>query len=75
MKADSTIKARVFLSGIMVDAAPNARAVVTFGDCITDGAPAHILTAFDSADHLHPKDDGYKAMADSIDLKMLTARP
>jgi hypothetical protein len=38
MKADSTIKARVFLSGIMVDAAPNARAVVTFGDSITDGA-------------------------------------
>jgi lysophospholipase L1-like esterase len=37
--------------------------------------PAHILTAFDSGDHLHPKDDGYKAMADSIDLKMLTARP
>jgi lysophospholipase L1-like esterase len=38
MKADSTIKARVFLGGIMVDAAPNARAVVTFGDSITDGA-------------------------------------
>ena len=38
MKADSTIKARVFLSGIMVDAAPNARAIVTFGDSITDGA-------------------------------------
>ena len=26
-------------------------------------------------DHLHPQDDGYKAMADSIDLKMLMARP
>jgi lysophospholipase L1-like esterase len=38
MKADSTIKARLFLSGIMVDAPPNARAVVTFGDSITDGA-------------------------------------
>ena len=38
MKADSTIKARVFLSGIMVDAAPHARAIVTFGDSITDGA-------------------------------------
>jgi lysophospholipase L1-like esterase len=37
--------------------------------------PAHILAAFDSGDHLHPQDDGYKAMADSIDLKMLTARP
>jgi lysophospholipase L1-like esterase len=38
MKADSTIKARLFLSGIMVDAPPNARAVVAFGDSITDGA-------------------------------------
>ena len=37
--------------------------------------PAHILAAFDSGDHLHPQDDGYKAMADSIDLKMLTAQP
>ena len=38
MKADSTIKARLFLSGIMVDAPPNARALVMFGDSITDGA-------------------------------------
>jgi lysophospholipase L1-like esterase len=37
--------------------------------------PTHILVAFDSGDHLHPQDDGYKAMADSIDLKMLTTRP
>jgi lysophospholipase L1-like esterase len=33
--------------------------------------PAHILAKFDSGDHLHPQDDGYKAMADSIDLGML----
>ena len=119
----------------MVDAAPHARAIVTFGDSITDRAnstpdanhrwpdmlarrlnqrgtttrtrsrtrqavnqwirssgafdgvidfdavapdpnrPAHILAAFDSGDHLHPQDDGYKAMADSIDLKLLTAQP
>jgi hypothetical protein len=37
--------------------------------------PAHIQAAFDSGDHLHPQDDGYKAMADSIDLKLLTTRP
>ena len=37
--------------------------------------PAHILAKFDSGDHLHPQDDGYKAMADSIDLKMLTTKP
>src|SRR5260370_38444881 len=38
MKGDSRIKAGVFLSGLMVDAAANAHAVVTFGDSITDGA-------------------------------------
>jgi lysophospholipase L1-like esterase len=34
--------------------------------------PAHILAKFDSGDHLHPQDDGYKAMADSIDLGILS---
>jgi lysophospholipase L1-like esterase len=34
--------------------------------------PTHILATYDSGDHLHPQDDGYKAMAESIDLKMLT---
>jgi hypothetical protein len=38
MKTDSTIKCRLFLSGIMVDAPAGARAIVTFGDSITDGA-------------------------------------
>jgi len=37
--------------------------------------PAHILPAYDSGDHLHPQDGGYKAMADSIDLGMLAPRP
>jgi lysophospholipase L1-like esterase len=36
-KADSTQTQRVFLSEIMVDAPADARAVVTFGDSITDG--------------------------------------
>jgi lysophospholipase L1-like esterase len=36
--------------------------------------PTHILAAFDCGDHLHPQDDGYKAMAESIDLKMLTGQ-
>ena len=49
MKADSTIKARLFLSGIMVDAPPNARAVVAFGDSITDGA-----TSTPDANHRWP---------------------
>jgi lysophospholipase L1-like esterase len=36
-KADSTIVSRIFLSSVMVDAASDARAIVTFGDSITDG--------------------------------------
>ena len=37
LASDSTQTQRVFLSGIMVDAPEGARAVVTFGDSITDG--------------------------------------
>src|SRR5215470_3181651 len=36
-KADSTFTARILLSEILVDAPANARAIVTFGDSITDG--------------------------------------
>jgi lysophospholipase L1-like esterase len=34
--------------------------------------PSHIQADFDSGDHLHPNDGGYKVMADSIDLQLLT---
>ena len=34
--------------------------------------PSYIQAAFDSGDHLHPNDAGYKAMAEAIDLKLLT---
>jgi len=34
--------------------------------------PSHIQAAFDSGDHLHPNDAGYKVMADAIDLQLLT---
>jgi lysophospholipase L1-like esterase len=37
IEADATISARVFVSGILVDAPKNAQAVVTLGDSITDG--------------------------------------
>jgi len=37
IKPTSTMTAKAFLSGIMVDAPADARAVVTFGDSITDG--------------------------------------
>lgn len=36
--------------------------------------PTRFLPAFDSGDHLHPGDAGYKAMADSIDLDVLLGR-
>jgi lysophospholipase L1-like esterase len=32
--------------------------------------PDRFLPAFDSGDHLHPSDAGYKAMGESIDLKL-----
>lgn len=32
--------------------------------------PKSFLAAYDSCDHLHPNDAGYKAMADAIDLRL-----
>ena len=32
--------------------------------------PSHLLPAADSGDHLHPNEDGYKMMADAINLKL-----
>ena len=34
--------------------------------------PATFLAAYDHSDHLHPSDQGYKAMGDAIDLKLFT---
>ena len=48
-------------------------AVVDFDRAIADRAhPARIAPAFDSGDHLHPNDAGHQAMADAIDLALLT---
>lgn len=33
-------------------------------------SPARVLALYDSGDHVHPTDAGYKAMADSINLKL-----
>jgi lysophospholipase L1-like esterase len=45
--------------------------VIDFDMAVRDPAhPDRILPAYDSGDHLHPGDAGYKAMADSIDLKL-----
>ena len=50
----------------------NSRAydgVIDFDKATRDpGDPKKFLAAYDSCDHLHPSDAGYKAMADTIDL-------
>jgi lysophospholipase L1-like esterase len=38
IKADSVVNSRIFLSAVLVQAAPGTRSVVAFGDSITDGA-------------------------------------
>ncbi len=49
--------------------------VVDFDAVIRDpGHPARFLPAYDSGDHLHPNDAGYKAMADAIDLSLFKKR-
>jgi lysophospholipase L1-like esterase len=46
-------------------------AVIDFDKVVRDpNNPSKLLPAFDSGDHLHPSDVGYKAMADSINLKL-----
>ena len=46
-------------------------AVIDFDKVTRDpGDPKKFLAAFDSCDHLHPSDAGYKAMADAIDLAL-----
>lgn len=47
-------------------------AVVDFDRLLRDDLrPTRLRTEFDSGDHLHPGDAGYRAMADSIDLREL----
>jgi len=45
--------------------------VADFDKATQDPAnPTHFNPAYDSGDHLHPKDEGYKAMAGAIDLSL-----
>ncbi|KAB8170738.1 SGNH/GDSL hydrolase family protein [Lysobacter maris] len=47
-------------------------AVVDFDAIVRDPAqPSRMRPAYDSGDHLHPGDTGYRAMADAIDLQAL----
>jgi len=49
--------------------------VIDFDAVVRDPShPARFLPMFDSGDHLHPNDAGYKAMADTIDLALFKKR-
>ena len=37
--------------------------------------PTRFLPAYDSGDHLHPGDAGYRAMAEAIDLTLFGVTP
>jgi lysophospholipase L1-like esterase len=46
-------------------------ALIDFDQVLRDPAqPSRLLPAYDSGDHAHPNDDGYRAMADAIDLSL-----
>jgi lysophospholipase L1-like esterase len=46
--------------------------VIDFDAVVRDPQhPSHIRAEYDAGDHLHPNDAGYKAMGDSVDLKLL----
>lgn len=48
-------------------------AVIDFEAAVRDPQhPTKSLPAYDSGDHLHPNDAGYKAMADAIDLSLFS---
>jgi len=51
-------------------------AVIDFDLATRDPAnPTRLLPLYDSGDHLHPNDAGYKAMGDAIDLSLFKAAP
>ena len=46
-------------------------AVIDFDKLLRDpNHPSRLLPAYDSGDHLHPNDGGYRTMADAIDLSL-----
>lgn len=48
-------------------------AVIDFDNVLRDPShPTRLLAAFDSGDHAHPNDAGYRAMANAIDLRLFT---
>ena len=50
--------------------------VIDFDEATRDpGHPARFLPQYESGDHLHPSDAGYKAMGDAIDLALFRSAP
>jgi lysophospholipase L1-like esterase len=50
--------------------------VIDFDAVVRDPAnPEQMVSAYDKGDNLHPNDAGYKAMAESIDLNLMTTKP
>jgi lysophospholipase L1-like esterase len=50
-------------------------AVIDFDAAVQDPAnPKQILAKFNIRDHLHPNDDGYKAMAAAVDLSLFKSK-
>jgi len=48
-------------------------AVIDFEAALQDPAhPTHLLPSVDSGDHLHSNPDGYKLMAETVDLRLFT---
>jgi len=65
---------RVAVNGF-IRAPGNFDAVIDFDAVTRDPArPTQFLPAYDSGDHLHPSDAGYKAMGEAIDLALFRAR-
>jgi len=50
-------------------------AVIDFDAAVQDPAnPKQIRPSFNIRDHLHPNDDGYKAMAAAVDLALFKSK-
>jgi lysophospholipase L1-like esterase len=49
--------------------------VIDFAPVVADpNAPLAFAAQFNTRDHLHPNDAGYRAMGDAIDLTVITGR-
>lgn len=72
--ADADAKRQVVNQWIRASAAFDA--VVDFDLALRDPAqPSRLLPAYDSGDHIHPNDAGYLAMANAVNLALITAAP